>query len=95
MIKNFTAENTAQRTALQPVEPKRKPVGTARVPSQVMPALRRMIIGSFLAGRSVKQIADEFQVTATLALELVIRAEMESRRAEMERTYQPARLRAA
>jgi hypothetical protein len=54
-----------------------------------------MIIGSFLAGRSVKQIADEFQVTATLALELVIRAEMESRRAEMERTYQPARLRAA
>ena len=51
--------------------------GAREVPSQVMPAMRKMIVGSFYAGRSIKQLATEYKVTQACALELVIRSFVE------------------
>jgi hypothetical protein len=36
--------------------------------------MRKMIVGSFYAGRSIKQLATEYRVTQACALELVIRS---------------------
>jgi hypothetical protein len=94
MKQNPSPGYPAQSTLRKHADKERKIATRAHeVPSQIMPCLRKAIIGAFIAGRSVKQIANEYCVTQGLTLELVIRAEMEIRRVEAERAYQPTRLR--
>lgn len=66
---------TKQPAHMLVAQSKQKVASSAReVPSQVMPALRKMIVSSFYAGRSIKQLSNEYKVTQACALELVIRS---------------------
>jgi hypothetical protein len=75
------SENRTNSTALQLrsqliAENKRQKVSRRahEVPSQVMPALRKEIVGSVRAGRSIKQCASEYNVTQPTVIELWARA---------------------
>ena len=75
MTQDHIQNETTQPSICLVAQPKQKTASGAReVPSQVMPAMRKMIVGSFYAGRSIKQLATEYKVTQACALELVIRS---------------------
>src|SRR6185369_3799871 len=75
MTNTSTQNETTQPSMCLVAQPKQKTASGAReVPSQVMPAMRKMIVSSFYAGRSIKQITTEYKVTQACALELVIRS---------------------
>lgn len=83
-----TIAQTPQAGAPVTPETKRKPMSQAKraheLPSQLMPCLRRSIVDSYRAGRSVKQTATEYCVTQALVLELVDRAERQAVRVWLE-----------
>lgn len=86
LTNHFTTAETAQLPARKLVQTEKK-TATQRaheLPSQLMPCLRRSIVESYRAGRSVKQTATEYCVTQALVLELVDRAERQAVRVWLE-----------
>ncbi len=76
-LNNHTTNVTTQSGPRLVAQSKQKTASAREVPSQVMPAMRKMIVSSFNAGRSIKQLATEYHVTQACALELVIRSFVE------------------
>ena len=61
---------TKQEGTMEHADKKRNNVNTRRFPSQLTPELRALIVESVRQGRSVTQVAKEFQVSTCVVSEL-------------------------